>query len=97
MRRTRMKKLPLLLSLLALGALGLVACGGGTNDDRATAAKVSANNTPERKLSRERAQEAQGEALAGAGAGAQAGGQHMGIALRWSRHLATTSGASRAA
>ena len=32
-----MKKLALLLSLLALGALGLVACGGG-DDDEATAA-----------------------------------------------------------
>jgi hypothetical protein len=33
-----MKKLALLLSLLALGALGLVACGGGDDDDAATAA-----------------------------------------------------------
>jgi hypothetical protein len=37
MRRMRMKKLALLLSLLALGALGLVACGGG-DDDQTTAA-----------------------------------------------------------
>ena len=32
-----MKKLALLLSLLALGALGLTACGGG-DDEEATAA-----------------------------------------------------------
>ena len=37
MRRTRMKKLALLLSLLALGAPGLVACGDG-DDDQTTAA-----------------------------------------------------------
>ena len=37
LRRTRMKKLALPLSLLALGALGLVACGGD-DDDAATAA-----------------------------------------------------------
>jgi hypothetical protein len=36
----RMKKLALLLSLLALGALGLVACGGG-GDDQTTAASAS--------------------------------------------------------
>jgi hypothetical protein len=63
MRRMRMKKLALLLSLLALSALGLVACGGGHDEDSATAAKVSADTTteatgppattPEAKLSRE--------------------------------------------
>jgi hypothetical protein len=37
MRGTRMKRLALLPSLLALGALGLVACGGG-DDDQTTAA-----------------------------------------------------------
>jgi hypothetical protein len=47
MRRTRMKKLALLLSLLALGLLGLVACGGGGDEDRATAAKVSSPSTTE--------------------------------------------------
>ena len=35
-----MKKLALLLSLLALGALGLVACGGG-DDDETTAASAT--------------------------------------------------------
>lgn len=35
-----MKKLALLLSLLALGALGLFACGGGDNDE-ATAASAT--------------------------------------------------------
>jgi hypothetical protein len=52
-----MKKLALLLSLLALGALGLVACGGGDDDDSATAATASPETTTEPKLSRERAQE----------------------------------------
>jgi hypothetical protein len=47
MRRTRMKKLALLLSLLALGALGLVACGG--DDDEGT--------TPEAKPFRTQVQE----------------------------------------
>jgi hypothetical protein len=37
MKTTGMKKLALLLSLLALGGLGLVACGGG-DDDQVTAA-----------------------------------------------------------
>ncbi len=32
-----MKKLALLLSLLALGALGLTACGGGDDDQTAAA------------------------------------------------------------
>jgi hypothetical protein len=44
--RTRMNKPALLLSLLALGALGLVACGGG-DDDQTTAAfktKVSVDH-----------------------------------------------------
>jgi hypothetical protein len=57
MRKTRMKKLALLLSLLALGALGLVACGGGDDDDSATAATATPETTTEPKLSRERAQE----------------------------------------
>ena len=52
-----MNKPALLLSLLALGALGLVACEGGDDEDSATEAKVSAHSTPEGKLSRERAQE----------------------------------------
>jgi hypothetical protein len=43
--RTRMKKLALLLSLLALGALGLVACGGGDDEDSAPEAKASADTT----------------------------------------------------
>jgi hypothetical protein len=38
MRTTRMKNLALLLSLLALAALGLVACGGGDDDDQSAAA-----------------------------------------------------------
>ncbi len=59
-----MKRRALLLSLLALGALGLVACGGGDDEDSATAAKVSAGHhdggdsppvtTPEAKLSPEK-------------------------------------------
>jgi hypothetical protein len=43
--RTRMKKPTLLLSLLALAALGLVACGGGDDEDSATEAKVAADTT----------------------------------------------------
>jgi hypothetical protein len=62
---TRMNKPALLLSLLALGALGLVACGGD-DEDSATEAKASAdttratarpNPTTEAKLSREQVQE----------------------------------------
>jgi hypothetical protein len=45
--RTRMNKPALLLSLLAVGALGLVACGGGDDEDSATAAKASADTTTE--------------------------------------------------
>jgi len=69
--RTRMKKPALLLSLLALGVLGLVGCGGGDDEDSATAAKVSANTrtttaprdtTPEAKLSREKAHRLKREA-----------------------------------
>ena len=52
-----MKKLALLLSLLALGALGLAACGGGDDEGSATAAKVSADTTTEAKLPREQVQE----------------------------------------
>jgi hypothetical protein len=57
----------LLLSLLALGALGLVACGGGDDEDTTTEAKVSADTTTEAtaspdtttepKLSREQVRE----------------------------------------
>ncbi len=43
-----MKKLALLLSLLALGALGLVACGGG-DDEEATAASAT-ETTDENRL-----------------------------------------------
>jgi hypothetical protein len=60
-------RLALLLSLLALGALGLIACGGADDEDSATEAKVSADTTTkatghpdtttEAKLSRERVQE----------------------------------------
>jgi hypothetical protein len=45
MRRTLVKKLALLLSLVALAALGLVACGGGDDEDSATEAKASAHTT----------------------------------------------------
>ena len=38
--RTRMKKLALLLSLLALGALGLVACGGDGDEETTEAASA---------------------------------------------------------
>ena len=43
--RTRINKPALLLSLLALAALGLVACGGGDDEDSATEAKASADTT----------------------------------------------------
>ena len=44
--RTRMMKLALLLSLLTLGALGLVACGGGDDDEGTPAgAAVSPDTT----------------------------------------------------
>jgi hypothetical protein len=64
-----MNKPALLLSLLALGALGLVACGGDDDEDSATEAKASAetttatarpDTTTEAKPSREIAQEASG-------------------------------------
>jgi hypothetical protein len=58
-----MNKPALLLSLLALAALGLVACGEGHDEDSATEAKVSAHTPPEGKLSREQAQELKGETL----------------------------------
>jgi hypothetical protein len=45
--RTRVNKPALLLSLLALAALGLVACGGGDDEDSAPAAKASADTTTE--------------------------------------------------
>jgi hypothetical protein len=44
MGRTRMNKPALLLSLLALGALGLVACGGD-DDDQTTAASKTETET----------------------------------------------------
>ena len=47
MRWTRTRTLALLLSLLALGALGLVACGGSDDEDTTTEAKVSADTTTE--------------------------------------------------
>jgi hypothetical protein len=40
MRTTRMKKLALLLSLLVLGALGLVACGGDDDDQSGAASET---------------------------------------------------------
>jgi hypothetical protein len=54
MRRTRMKKLALLLSLLALGALGLVACGGG-GDDQTTAASETKTTRDELAADKRRA------------------------------------------
>jgi hypothetical protein len=60
-------RLALLLSLLALGALGLIACGGGDDEDSATEAKAPPDTTTEAtaprdttteaKLSREQVQE----------------------------------------
>jgi hypothetical protein len=47
MRAHTTTKLALLLSLLALGALGLIACGGGDDEDSTTKAKVSADTTTE--------------------------------------------------
>jgi hypothetical protein len=62
-------KLALLLSLLALGALGLVACGEGDDEGSATEAKVSAGHhdggdrpPPIARLSREQVQELKREA-----------------------------------
>ena len=46
-----------LLSLLALSALGLVACGEGDDQGTTTAAKASADTTTEAKLSREQVRE----------------------------------------
>jgi hypothetical protein len=56
MRRTRMKKLALLLSLLTLGALGLVSCGGDDDEGTPAEATLSADTT-ETKPSRKQAQE----------------------------------------
>jgi hypothetical protein len=61
--RTRINKPALLLSLLALAALGLVACGEGHDEGSATEAKVFAHTPPEGRLSREQAQELKGETL----------------------------------
>jgi hypothetical protein len=54
--RTRMNKPALLLSLLALGALGLVACGGDDDDQSAAASETkgtrdvpAADNTADKK------------------------------------------------
>jgi hypothetical protein len=52
MRRARMKKPALVLSLLALGALGLVACGGGDDEDTTAAARFPPDTTTEAKPSR---------------------------------------------
>jgi hypothetical protein len=60
--RTWMNKPALLLSLLALAALGLVACGEGHDEDSATEAKVSADTTTEAKVFREQVQELKREA-----------------------------------
>jgi hypothetical protein len=57
--RTRMKKLALLLSLLTLGALGLVACGGGDDDeDSPAAAQVPPDTTAEARFPAETTTEA---------------------------------------
>jgi hypothetical protein len=50
-------KLALPLSLLALGALGLAACGGGDDGDTTTEATVPPKTTAEAKLSPEQLQE----------------------------------------
>jgi hypothetical protein len=51
MRRTPMKRLALPLSLLALGGLGLVACGGGDDDEGTPAeAKVPPDTTAEARF-----------------------------------------------
>ena len=50
MRRTPKKKLALPLSLLALGALGLVACGGDDDQDTTAEAQVSAGSTAETRF-----------------------------------------------
>ena len=56
--RTRMKKLALPLSLLALGALGLVACGGGDDDEGTPAeARLPPETRTVAKLSPEQVQE----------------------------------------
>jgi hypothetical protein len=51
--RTRMKKLALPLSLLALGALGLNACGGGDDDEGTPAATAAPDTTAEARFPRE--------------------------------------------
>jgi hypothetical protein len=57
MRRTPKKKLALPLSLLALGALGLVACGGDDDGDT-TEAQVCAGSTAETRFPAETTTEA---------------------------------------
>jgi hypothetical protein len=58
MRRTLEKKLALPLSLLALGALGLVACGGDDDEDTTAEAQVSAGSTAETRFPAETTTEA---------------------------------------
>ena len=58
MRRTPKKKLALRLSLLALGALGLVACGGDDDEDTTAEAQVSAGSTAETRFPAETTTEA---------------------------------------
>jgi hypothetical protein len=58
MRRTPKKKLALPLSLLALGALGLVACGGDDDEDTTAEAQVSAGSTAETRFPAETTTEA---------------------------------------
>ena len=53
-----MKKLALPLSLLALGALGLVACGGDDDEDTTAEAQVSAGSTAETRFPAETTTEA---------------------------------------
>ena len=56
--RTPKKKLALPLSLLALGALGLVACGGDDDQDTTAEAQVSAGSTAETRFPAETTTEA---------------------------------------
>jgi hypothetical protein len=58
MSRTPKKKLALPLSLLALGALGLVACGGDDDEDTTAEAQVSAGSTAETRFPAETTTEA---------------------------------------
>ena len=87
--RTRIKKLALPLSLLALGALGLVACGGPDDDQDTTAEAQVSGSTAETRFPAETTTEAKvspdislRRSIPRACAGAQARRQHLGIALR---------------